>query len=92
MVLPHPAVYYPWFASILPPDIHNKPENMYVAGIIPSLHSPKETQLNHYFQPLNDDLEVSWCRGVKYSQTASYSEGSMTHSAITNAVMDLTAA
>ena len=32
----------------LPPDTHNKAENMYIAGIIPSPHLPKETQLNHY--------------------------------------------
>ena len=76
----------------LPPDIHNKPENMYVAGIIPSLHSPKEMQLNHYLQPLIDNLEVSWHRGVKYSRTASYSEGHVTHSAIAIAAMDLPAA
>ena len=65
---------------------------MYVAGIIPSPHLPKEMQLNHYLQPLIDDLEVSWHRGVKYSQTVSYSEGRMTHSAITIAAMDLPAA
>ena len=65
---------------------------MYVAGIIPGPHSPKETQLNHYLQPLIDDLEISWCRGVKYSRTASYSEGCMTCSAIAVAAMDLPAA
>ena len=42
----------------LPPDICNKPKNMYVAGIIPSLHFPKETQLNHYLQPIINDLDV----------------------------------
>ena len=76
----------------LPPDIRNKPENMYVAGIIPGPHLPKETQLNHYLRPLIDDLEVSWRRGVKYSRTASYSEGRVTRSAIAIAAMDLPAA
>ena len=76
----------------LPPDICNKPENMYVAGIIPGLHSPKETQLNHYLRPLINDLEVSWHRGVKYSRMASYSEGRVTHSAIAIVAMDLPAA
>ena len=76
----------------LPPDICNKPENMYVAGIIPSPHLPKETQINHYLQPLINDLKVLWCREVKYLWTVSYSEGCMTHSAITIAVMDLPAA
>ena len=76
----------------LPPDICNKPENMYVTGILPGLHLPKETQLNHYLQPLINNLEISWHRGVKYSQMASYSKGHMTCSAITVSVMDLPAA
>ena len=65
---------------------------MYVAGIIPGPYSPKETQINHYLQPLIDDLEVSWRRGVKYLRTASYSEGHVTHSAFAIAAMDLPAA
>ena len=76
----------------LPPDICNKPKNMDVAGIIPGLHLPKETQLNHYLRPLIDDLEISWRRGVKYLQMVSYSEGCVTHSVITVAVMNLPAA
>lgn len=76
----------------LPPDIRYKAENMYVAGIIPGPHSPKETQLNHYLRPLIDDLEVSWHRGVKYSRTALYSEGRVTLSAIAVGPMDLPAA
>ena len=36
----------------IPLDICNKPKNMYVTGIIPSPHLPKETQLNQYLQPL----------------------------------------
>jgi len=76
----------------LPPEIRYKPENMYVAGIIPGPHSPKETQLNHYLRPLVDDLEVSWHKGVKYSRTASHPNGRVTRSAIAVAAMDLPAA
>ena len=32
----------------LPPKLWYKPENMYIAGIIPGPHLPKGTQLNHY--------------------------------------------
>ena len=76
----------------LPPEICYKAENMYVAGIIPGPHSPKETQLNHYLWPLINDMEVSWHKGVKYLQMASHPEGRVTCSAIAIAAMDLPAA
>ena len=63
-----------------------------VLSIIPSPHLPKETQLNHYLQPLIDNLEVSWHREVKYLWMVSYSEGHMTCSVIAIAAMDLPAA
>src|SRR3984885_13697901 len=54
----------------LPYDIHHKPENMYVAGIIPGPHEPSLTELNHYLKPVINNLVVSWTWGVHYSCTA----------------------
>ncbi|EKM60214.1 uncharacterized protein PHACADRAFT_56546, partial [Phanerochaete carnosa HHB-10118-sp] len=36
----------------LPPNIRYKPENMYLAGIVPEPEEPKLEKLNHYMRPL----------------------------------------
>ncbi|KAF8574710.1 hypothetical protein K439DRAFT_1649726 [Ramaria rubella] len=76
----------------LPPEICYKPENMYIAGIINSPGEPHLTDLNHYMQPLVDDMELSWDRGVHFSKTAMFPTGRMTRSAIAAVVCDLPAA
>ena len=76
----------------LPPHLCYKPEYMYIAGIIPGPKQPMETELNHYFRPLINDMEQSWKLGVRYTTTASFLEGHITRSATAIAVMDLPAA
>ena len=76
----------------LPVDIHYKPENMYLAGIIPGPKQPSLENLNHYIRLLMKDLAISWERGVQYSRTANYPNGRVTRSAIALAVCDLPAA
>ena len=48
----------------LPLDIRYKPENMYLAAVIPGPKEPHLTELNHYLRPVVDQLSVSWERGV----------------------------
>lgn len=76
----------------LPPEIRYKPENMYVAGLIPPPHEPSLTELNHYSRHIIKQMKESWERGVRYSRTALHSKGRNTRSAIIAAVMDLPAA
>lgn len=76
----------------LPLNIRYKPENMYLAAIIPGPSHPSLENLNHYIRPLIDELKVSWERGVRYSRTANYPNGRVTRSAIALAVCDLPAA
>jgi hypothetical protein len=73
-------------------DIRHKPENMYIAGLIPGPKEPGLTDLNHYLKPLIDDLVVSWTQGVHYSRTALYPSGQTIRCAVIAAVMDLLAA
>jgi hypothetical protein len=73
----------------LPGDIRYKPENMYLAGIIPGPEQPHLTDLNHYLDPLIDDLVESYERGIRYSRTARSSKGRVSRSAIAAAVNDL---
>lgn len=76
----------------LPLDIRYKPENLYLAAIIPGPKQPSLENLNHYIRPLMQDLAVSWERGVWYSKTANFPRGRLTRSAIALAVCDLPAA
>ncbi|TFK45236.1 hypothetical protein OE88DRAFT_1640188 [Heliocybe sulcata] len=76
----------------LPYDIRYKPENMYLAGIIPGPREPHLTDLNHYVRPLVDDMSMSWSKGVFYSKTALHPLGRLTRSAIAAVVCDLPAA
>ncbi|TFK72422.1 hypothetical protein BDN72DRAFT_869515 [Pluteus cervinus] len=76
----------------IPLEIRYKPENLYLAGIIPGPVEPHGDRTNHYIRPLIEDLAVSWHRGVKYSRTALYPTGRSTRSAIAACVCDLVAA
>jgi hypothetical protein len=73
----------------LPGTIRYKPENMYLAGIVPGPDQPHLTDLNHYLDPLIDDLVESYERGVYYSRTALHPNGRVSRSAIAAAVNDL---
>lgn len=76
----------------LPSDIRYKPENMYLAGIIPGPKQPSLEHLNHYIRPLVDDMVDSWERGIYFSKTACYPTGRLARSAIVLAACDLPAA
>jgi hypothetical protein len=54
----------------LPLSIRYRPENLYLAGIIPGPHEPSVDELNQYLAPLVNDAEISWHRGVRYQRTA----------------------
>jgi hypothetical protein len=76
----------------LPLAICYKPENMYLAGIIPGPREPHLTDLNHYMRPLMDDMVVSWERGYHFSRTPSCPNGHTNRSAIAAVICDLPAA
>ena len=73
----------------LPKDIWYKPENLYLAGIIPGSKQPSLENLNHYLRPLINDLVPAWDQGIQFSRTANHFEGWLTHSAIALVVCDL---
>jgi len=76
----------------LPMSIRYQDEFMYIAGVISGPDEPKNTALNNYLRPVVTDMADSWDRGVKYSRTANYPSGKLTHSAIIVDVSDLPAA
>jgi len=73
----------------LPLDIRYKPENMYLAGIIPGPKQPSLETLNHYICPLINDLVDAWQHSIKFSNTTCYPHGWLTHSAVATVVCDL---
>ena len=75
----------------LPPDIRYRPENIYLAGIIPGPHEPGLHQLNHFLRPLIDDLLVLWHRGILLTTTASDDVSLLVRAAVIPLVCDLPA-
>ncbi|KAI0338939.1 hypothetical protein BDW22DRAFT_1458214 [Trametopsis cervina] len=73
----------------LPENIRYKPENLYVAGLVPGPKEPPLDELNHFMRPVLADLRDSWLRGVKYTKTALSPFGRNTRSAIVVGVFDL---
>lgn len=76
----------------LPPHLRYLPENMYLVGIIPGPTKPSLDQINHFLQPLVDELLSFWEPGVFYSRTAKYPEGRLVRCALGPLVCDLPAA
>ncbi|KAF8234624.1 hypothetical protein L208DRAFT_1151017, partial [Tricholoma matsutake] len=65
-----------------------KPENIYLA-IIPGPHEPALEELNHFTQPIINELETGWKRGFHVSRTASCLEGEVVEVAIALSINDL---
>lgn len=90
---PHTSIGIMSFVCLnLPPDIRMKPENMYVAGIIPGPTEPSVTQIGHYMKPVFQESAASWTRGYHISRTASSPEGRVARTALAISANDLIAA
>jgi hypothetical protein len=76
----------------LPPNLRYKPENMFLAGIVPGPREPPLTCLNHYLTPLVDDLMEFWDQGIYLSRTSEYRHGRLVRCALICVVCDLPAA
>ncbi|KAG2053087.1 hypothetical protein BDR06DRAFT_982901 [Suillus hirtellus] len=75
----------------LPLDIQYKSENMYLAGIIPGPLEPLGDQLNHFLDPVINNLVQSWESRIHFSRTALHTHRQVMHSAIACLVYDLPA-
>ncbi|MBW0477734.1 hypothetical protein O181_017449 [Austropuccinia psidii MF-1] len=67
-----------------------KPENVYVAGIIPGPKDPNALQLNYLLMPLIKDLKEVW-QGYHFSPSSTGSSGSLIRVAILTAIADVVA-
>ena len=76
----------------LPASMCYKPENMFLAGVVPGPNEPPLTALNHYLTPLVDELSTFWEPGVLFSQTFNFPEGRLVLCALVLVICDLLAA
>jgi hypothetical protein len=76
----------------IPPEQRYKPENMFLAGIIPGPREPPVDACNHFLTPLVDDLLDFWDPGVFFSATSKYPNGRRVRCALIALVCDLPAA
>ena len=76
----------------LPPQLRYKPENIFLAGIIPGPREPNVDQLNYLLAPLVDELLVLWSTGVCMSRTLTRPLGRLVRAAVIPLVCDLPAA
>ena len=76
----------------LPPEMPFKPENMFLAGIIPGPHEPSKDEINNILAPLVDDLLESYITGIQYTCTWKYPSGRKTRCALALIICDLPAA
>ena len=73
----------------LPLEHRYKPENMYLAGVIPGPKQPSLDNLNHCVRPLIDNMVDAWDWGIRFLWTANCPAGRLTHSAVALVVCDL---
>ncbi|MBW0550993.1 hypothetical protein O181_090708 [Austropuccinia psidii MF-1] len=58
----------------LPPEVHMKPENIYIPAIIPEPKEPNGEQLNYLLRPLFEELKELW-KGIHFFPTSNSSSG-----------------
>ncbi len=76
----------------LPPHLRYRPENMFLAGIIPGPKKPSLSDINHSLELLVDVLLEFFEPGVWYSRTARHSQGCRVRAILVPIVSDMLAA
>jgi Transposase family tnp2 len=76
----------------LPPDLRYKPENMFLAGVVPGPQEPPLDCLNQYFSPLVTEFLEFWETPVRFTRTHAYPGGRCVRCALLLVVCDLPAA
>lgn len=74
----------------LPLSMRYKPENMFLAGVIPGPKEPPLT-LKQYLSPLVDEFLVFWDPGIRFSHTCKFPEGRLIRCALILVICDLLA-
>ena len=62
---------------------------MFLADIVPGPNEPPGDQLNHFIEPLINEMVESWERGISFNHTALHLSDQVIRSAIACVVCDL---
>ena len=73
----------------LPLSLQYKPENLYLAGILPGPREPDYNQINHFLNPIIQRFLVLWRDGSWFTRTVQCPRGRLSRSAIAGLVCDL---
>lgn len=76
----------------LPIEHRYKPENMFLAAIIPGPHEPPIDRVNSYISPIVDFFVQFWIPGVHFTRTCKYPFGRLVLCALLLIICDLLAA
>src|ERR1700761_6832541 len=76
----------------LPPHMRSRPENMFLAGIIPGPRKPSLSDVNHSIKLLVDVLLELFDPGIWYSRTARHKQGCLVRAILVPVVSDMLAA
>ncbi|KAF5323867.1 hypothetical protein D9611_008258 [Ephemerocybe angulata] len=63
------------FCLNLPLEERQKPQNVYLAGVIPGPGKPSTSQINHHTSLIVDDFVRFWETGVRYTRTTRRRDG-----------------
>lgn len=75
----------------LPVHLRFRRENICLVGIIPGPKQPTGQELNHFLQPMVNDLISLWTTGVWLSRTSRYPTGRLVRAALGPVICDLAA-
>ena len=82
-----------WLVLVnLPAHLRNRPENMFLAGVIPGPRKPSLSDINHSLKLLVDVLLEFFDPGVLYSRTARHKQGCRVRAILVPVVSDMLAA
>jgi Transposase family tnp2 len=76
----------------LPSHLRYRPENMFLAGIIPGPKKPSLSDINHSINPLVDVLCEFFQPGILYSRTSRHTQGCQVRAIMVPVVADMLAA
>ncbi len=76
----------------LPPHMRHRPENMFLAGVVPGPRKPSLSDINHSLKLLVDILLEFFDPGVLYSRMARHKQGCRVRAILVPVVLDMLAA
>lgn len=75
----------------LPFKVRYRPENIFIAGVVPGPREPSLEQMNWVLRPIVTQLQTLWTPGLLLSQTHLYKQGRLIRAALLPFIADIPA-